>query len=187
MRHFLSFLLVTTACAADNVRVELSARGSAALTAISTVAGGGRAATIGWGPEEKRAGSLCAHFSIPARTWTEVGFTFTPSADDEAVLRLLGPWKAKPGTDNKVLEEILVTYDAVRVEGSAIQNATSGMPKAWTTRGTGQQIVTTGAQSGTNAVSAWHNGSYAQVIKVKAGTPVTVRLWAWSEIDPAAK
>lgn len=196
MRRILVPLLATAAvCAADNVRIDLVARDGTALANATTTGAGGHVSLASWGPEEKRKGYLTTGFAVPAKAWTQVGITFTPAAACEVVLNLMGPWKPKPGTDNKELEQVFVTYDLVTAEGATIANGDfeeagdGGLPKGWFKAGggDGQKTVTAGAKSGAKAVSSWHNGMIGQIVQVPAGKPVTIKVWAWSEVDAAAK
>lgn len=195
-RILLPLLLASAGFAADNVRFDFATKDGTALEGFTVTAGKGRVALAGWGPEEKRKGYLTTAFAIPAGEWTEVGITFTPAADCDASLTLMGPWKPVPGTDNKELEKVFVTWDKLTIEGATSVNGDfedlddKGQPKGWWKGGkedAGNKVVTDGAKSGQNAILAWHNGQYAQPLKLAGGKPVKISVWAKSTVDPAAK
>lgn len=157
--------------------------------------GGTSAAT--WLPDEaKRPCYLVANFSTPIKVWTEVGFTFTPATAGKVLLTLRGPWKKKAG-DTKDIELLPVTYDNIRVEGATLVNGSfeEGTPNAeqpikgwWMGAKDGYPKIVAdpgAAKDGAKAVAAWHNGSLSQTIEVKAGTPVTVKAWVWSDLAVA--
>jgi hypothetical protein len=183
----LSIFLFSSAWTADNVRLDVVAKDGTPLESFVAI-GPGTVAVAEWEPIEKRKGCLAAGFSIPVDTWTEVGLTFTPSADAEVLLKLMGPFKPKPGSDNEY-ERIEVAYDQVAASGTKVSNGDfedvddSGAPRGWSL-GEGVNVLTSGAKGGMRAVVAWHFGQCTQPLRVVAGKPVTVRVWARSAVDP---
>lgn len=157
-----------------------------------------------WIKEEKlRPRFLYNGFTVPPRTWTQVGFRFTPSGSGPVVLILRGPFKLKPGEDpdspTRQLEPVPTVWDDVEVEGAKLLNggfetpstpAPGGAPAAqellaWTRVGSDDIVqVLTGegvAHGGGKAVRCWHNAYFQQLIKVRKDEPVTIRAWAWAD------
>ena len=191
-------LLATTAFAADNVRFDLDgAKESVPLEGPVVATGKGSASNPAWA-KDKQPYFVSANFSVPAKTWTEVGVTFTPAKDGKVTITLRGPYKQKPGQGadgKKEMDPVLVTWDGVTAEGASVVNGSFEKltdkepirPASWWVPADAKiaKVVSDGsAKDGSNAVLAWHNEAFGQTFAVKAGVPVTVKAWAWSETDP---
>ena len=193
------------ALAAENVLIQIDAiKEGVPLSAPAVPEGiAGRAYFPTWNKDEAKKDKLIeARFAIPAKTWSEIGVRFTPEKDGRVVLSLRGPWKPKPGQPkeekNPELQPVMVTYDQVTAEGAALANGDfeeldakePTRPKGWwlNPKGIAKLVSEPGAaKTGSNAVTAWLRDPAAQGLNVKAGVTVTIKAWAWSEVDPEAK
>lgn len=191
--------LIAQAAAGDvNVRIDVDGIGSRIQLTGSKVMPGssGSAFNASWLREEsQRPCFLISQFTIPRMVWTEVAFTFTPSASGKVTLILRSPWKPKPGDFwNSAL--VPVTFDNVRAEGATLLNGSFETPgtkrqiaKGWThsTFSEYPRLVFSplAAQDGEKAVEVWHNYPISQVMTVQASLPVTIRAWAWYSFPDA--
>ena len=202
MRLSCLLLLIAAGAAGSevNVRIDVNAISSRIQLAGGKVMPGssGSAVQANWLREASlRPCYLISQFSIPAMTWTEVAFSFTPSAAGKATLSLSGPWRQKVILDSFSSDMIPVTYDNVRVEGATLVNGSFETPtygrgqlaKGWTNVVFSEypRLVVNpfAAQDGAKAVEVWSNCPMNQVITVQAGVLVTVRAWAWSNVPTA--
>lgn len=198
--------ILPLACAAAIAGAESTVRIDVDATNESVRMEGGRilpgapgsAETAVWiSDEAKRACYLVAEFTTPSKTWTEVAFSFTPAASCNALLSLKGPWRRKANSTTE-LEQVFATFDDIRIEGSSVYNGgfeeasevKGQFAKGWFPGGNADYpklIETAGAaKEGTKAVATWLHGSINQTITLKAGVPVTIRAWVWSDAPAAA-
>ena len=119
---------------------------------------------------------------LPADQWRDWSFSFTPQADGEVTLKLMGAGIRVPGSDQFLT---IWTYtDDLRVEGAELVNgdfegpAKQGMPEGWRKDVGGGLLIHDPklAASGEYCVKTAHNMRFAQVLKVTAGKMVTVTM-----------
>jgi len=114
--------------------------------------------------------------------WQDFVFDFTPKADGEVLIELRG----RPQTsavDATHYIPVWNYWDDVRVEGAQLVNggfeeldAKTGLPTNW--RRVGNAILVTdprAAASGKTCVKTWFLGRFAQTLRAKRDTKVTVR------------
>jgi len=119
---------------------------------------------------------------LPTDRWQEISFSFTPQADGQVILKLMGAGVRVPGSDEFLT---VWTYtDNVRVEGAELVNGDfevgekQGLPEGWR-KDVGLGLLIHDAKlaaSGEYCVKTAHNQRFAQVLKVTAGRMVTLRM-----------
>lgn len=122
-----------------------------------------------------------AHFGeVRADRWYPYEFEFTPEADGEVAIELMG---------TQGLPTAWTYYDAIRAEGAELVNgdfesvSANGSPQVWhmpTAKGIPPMFIRNArlAASGSRLVMASHDVRPWQMIRVKSGQKVTVRFQA---------
>ena len=181
--------------AVDNARIGIATKDGSEFDKCEVTTGNGTAYVHKWEPETTRVGKRSMLYQIPPSTWTKIGFTCTVKQDCDVSLRLVGP--AKREVANGPMVVVPVTYDQVEATGVTILNggfedlvAATDLPKSWYAKvdeNSLPRVTHRLMNEGKNAVEAWHSSGLSQTLKAKAGVPVTITVFAYSEVDPAKK
>lgn len=141
---------------------------------------------------EKRDRLTDVQFPISWWHWKEVTLRFTPAQDGEVEVDLNGPWgEARPG----VLQQQEVLWDAISAEGAEIGNGNfedhdGSTPKHWNSpwraypAATAWPLADSEAFEGKHCAASWHGRPLVGKLRVKAGTPVTLKLHARAATVP---
>jgi hypothetical protein len=181
--------LTLSAQAPSNVRIDIGGVDDGmTYSNLSTLDGKGKIDIHGW-DKEKGIHNLYTDLPLTPNTWTQVGFTFTPLADGEITIRMLGVWHKPEGSEKNI--PVFAYYDAVEATGAKIMDGDfekldeNEVLKYWIMGGgepkaeiiINAKYVKTGKQS----IKVWHDAGVSQKIEVKANQPVTIKAWAYVE------
>jgi endoglucanase len=132
--------------------------------------------------------------TFPIRWWSWGGTTvrFTPDYDGPVTLVLAGPWAADKNGDCQRQEVIWddLTADGVAIGNGGFESREGGMPAAWTCPwapypGSDEWPLTIKMTlEGKHFAATWHNRPLQQVIQVKKGGPVSIRIKARAATPP---
>ncbi len=115
---------------------------------------------------------------LPPGKWQPWRYAFTPQGDGEVVVQLMGRGYISPITN--ALAPVWVAFDRFTATGAALTNGSfeqvdaKGQPAGWT-RNIGAPLLVTDARragDGQRYVRIWHDGRYAQVLRVTKGQTV---------------
>lgn len=131
---------------------------------------------------------------VPIRWWDWKTFTvrFTPAADGEVKLGLLGPWEAN-ASGTVLREEVL--WDNISATGTEVTNGgfksqtADGTPEGWKILfgiplKPGEWPLNSELPKGKSLAAAWQNRPLGQSLKVKKGQLVTITLHARAATPP---
>ena len=127
-------------------------------------------------------------FPVRWWSWSELSVSFTPAQDGNVELSLLGPWAAD---ENGAMPRQEVLWEGAYATGTEIENsdfdgAEVGAPAGWKSPWGGYPAPDAWplAQAGKGIAAAWCNRPLVQVLKVKGGKKVTLRLLAKAATPP---
>lgn len=126
-------------------------------------------------------------FPINHYSWTEFAVRFTPQNDGDVGLKLAGPYElspqGKPYREDNLWDKIEIT--GAEIKNPSFEELSGNRPKDWIVNG---GVANTGpmpAKDGRNYARTSFDRFLKTQFKVKANTPVTLRLYARSQPPPA--